>query len=335
MYFFYNDIDSKKWEKGSRLLEREDYQRFLQFLYKKKDERVILRDIQQLFGEDAASQRELDMLVDLGVILRKDRSYFFAVPMVTHESVMLLKQELQKWLLEPEQQEIVNQLQLYREMLDQEFSQFFSGELFSFLLIRQADSKREKIPFVLAKEPQESVDLTKDLEICYQMNTDTFCFESIGMTFSWAKYFRDRIHRFALEKEEEQQIFEKIGDVNAFFFLDTLGKKIVQIKMRQGFKERRYHLWTDVLIQTGEVEETEAGLLYQLPVYSRKELRTLQEKQTFYDSEHLYEVLMTSAEQSFEKEPLVPIILQSLLLENLSSCTNQKGSSKWLVLEKE
>lgn len=335
MQFFYNDMDSKKWDKARRLLDREDYQRLLQFLYMNRDNRIILRDIQQEFGINAVVQKELDRIVDLGIILRQDRSYSFHVPIIEKEQLAELTKKINYWLRESEQLEILMQLQSKRKELDEASSFHFSNPLFIYLITSSYERKTEKEPFVIANANNEKIHLPKDLSFCYQMGTETFSFESIGEERSWAKYFHNRVRELPIEDPMDERIFEKIGDVEAIFFLDMLGKKIMQIQLKKDFKEHRYNLWTDVLIETEEIKSTENGYAYQLPIYRRSEIKNLQDKAVFFESEHLYEKLIKKVQQTFSEERLAEVILKPLLLENLMGRENQKESVKWLVLEKE
>lgn len=328
-------MDSKKWDKARRLLDREDYQRLLQFLYMNRDNRIILRDIQQEFGINAVVQKELDRIVDLGIILRKDRAYAFHVPIIEKEQLTELTKKINYWLRESEQLEILMQLQSKRKELDEASSFNFSNPLFIYLLTSSYERKTEKEPFVIANANNEKIHLPKDLSFCYQMGTETFSFESIGEERSWAKYFHNRVRELSIEDSMDERIFEKIGDVEAIFFLDMLGKKIMQIQLKEDFKERRYNLWTDVLIETEEIKSTENGYAYQLPIYRRSEIKNLQDKAVFFESEHLYEKLIKKVQQTFSEERLAGVILKPLLLENLMGRENQKESVKWLVLEKE
>lgn len=328
-------MDSKKWDKARRLLDREDYQRLLQFLYMNRDNRIILRDIQQKFGINAVVQKELDRIVDLGIILRQDRAYSFHVPIIEKEQLTELTKKINYWLRESEQLEILMQMQSKRKELDEASSFNFSNPLFIYLLTSSYERKTEKEPFVIANANNEKIHLPKDLSFCYQMGTETFSFESIGEERSWAKYFHDRVRELPIEDPMDERIFEKIGDVEAIFFLDMLGKKIMQIQLKEDFKERRYNLWTDVLIETEEIKSTENGYAYQLPIYRRSEIKNLQDKAVFFESEHLYEKLIKKVQQTFSEERLAEVILKPLLLENLMGRENQKESVKWLVLEKE
>lgn len=328
-------MDSKKWDKARRLLDRDDYQRLLQFLYMNRDNRIILRDIQQEFGINAVVQKELDRIVDLGIILRQDRSYSFHVPIIEKEQLTELTKKINYWLRESEQLEILMQMQSKRKELDEASSFNFSNPLFIYLLTSSYERKTEKEPFVIANANNEKIHLPKDLSFCYQMGTETFSFESIGEERSWAKYFHDRVRELPIEDPMDERIFEKIGDVEAIFFLDMLGKKIMQIQLKEDFKERRYNLWTDVLIETEEIKSTENGYAYQLPIYRRSEIKKLQDKVVFFESEHLYEKLIKKVQQTFSEERLAEVILKPLLLENLMGRENQKESVKWLVLEKE
>lgn len=335
MQFFYSDMDSKKWAKGRRLIEREDYQRLLQFLYEKSGERVILRDIQKVFGQEAVVQRELDMLVDLGIILRKDRTYSFAVPLLNAKEFEQMKEEVASWLAKSEQMAVLKQLEENRRKLDRHFSDYFSAALFSYLLMTAAVSKEERPSFVLANVENDSICLPKDLAFCYQMKTNVYAFESIGEAPSWAKYFHERVREMPMEHPIDQQIFTKIGDVESTFFLDRLGKKIMQIQMHEGYRERRYHLWTDVLLETGDVKEIEGVLQSQLPIYKRTEMIKIQEAAAFCQSVHLYVNMVQKAINDFAEKDLVVFILKTRLLESLVNGESKKGSLKWLVLEQE
>lgn len=328
-------MDSKKWDKARRLLDRDDYQQLLQFLYMNRDNRIILRDIQQEFGINAVVQKELDRIVDLGIILRQDRAYAFHVPIIEKEQLTELTKKINYWLRESEQLEILMQMQSKRKELDEASSFNFSNPLFIYLLTSSYERKTEKEPFVIVNANNEKIHLPKDLSFCYQMGTETFSFESIGEERSWAKYFHDRVRELPIEDPMDERIFEKIGDVEAIFFLDMLGKKIMQIQLKKDFKERRYNLWTDVLIETEEIKSTENGYAYQLPIYRRSEIKNLQDKAVFFESEHLYEKLIKKVQQTFSEERLAEVILKPLLLENLMGRENQKESVKWLVLEKE
>jgi hypothetical protein len=232
---FYPSKNTKKWKKfvGHPL-----FHQVLLFLHKEPENTVILRRLKEKFPHEQL-EKFLDEGIELEVIERKDRRYNLLVP-ILDDSVSL---DRHSELVEGFKKEFYELFTLSKEeltvilykVLQKVFSSEFSEPLFFF--------GNSEIYHLFAKTPVVK-ELSEEKSSIKFRFFDTLAGEENNLP----NYF-SRIDKEEPLTDEENQLYQVIGDVNPEYVLHAFGIHLLKFAKREQIKSKRKDIFIDALVQ--------------------------------------------------------------------------------------
>lgn len=216
-------------QKLQQLLKRQEIQQMLTY-FEQLEEPVILRELRKQFPNQKHLDKDLEQLIECGIISRNERRYQFALPILTEYKTTALAERISQTLsseLSPEEGLMVIAEKYWHDELEEVVAVDFSlptlnkieNEQFSLVTINRGETLFETLPNYFANS--------------------------------------DRPLEFP-------KLSALLGDVQPQFFMDQIG--LILERILAGKKPRRSSIFLDSLMQTQVISET--GLL-QLPIYSQ------------------------------------------------------------------